>query len=154
MTAADRLRRLAVAAPKLGDDGAWLAQALARYLDEAPHGLALDHAFGLAPGPGGEPWWRTEARQRRDNAIRAMATLHFVGISTHAAAVAIIENARRYEATAWRRDRTLASPPPGYAGTIRAALWLALATGERFPSGWRQITEILDGGSLQSNTGV
>ena len=32
MTAADRLRRLAVAAPTLGPDGAWLASALRRYL--------------------------------------------------------------------------------------------------------------------------
>ena len=154
MTAADRLRRLAVAAPKLGDDGAWLAEVLAQYLVRAPAGLTLDAACGLALGPGGEPWWRTEARHRRDDLIREMRRSFFAAQSTHAAAVAITEAARRYEATAWRRDRTLASPPPGYAGTIRAALWLALATGERFPSGWRQITEILDGSNLQSNPSV
>ena len=32
MTAADRIRRIAEAAPTLGPDGAWLASALRRYL--------------------------------------------------------------------------------------------------------------------------
>ena len=150
MTAADRLRRLAVAAPTLGPDGAWLAEVLVQYLVRAPAGLTLDAACGLALGPGGEPWWRTEARHRRDDLIRDMRRKFFPTKSTHGAAVAITDAARRYEATGWRRDRTLASPPPGYAGTIRETLWLVLATGERFPSGWRQITEILDGRKLQS----
>ena len=154
MIATDRLRRLAEVAPLLGADGEWLAEALARYLAEAPDGLTLDAACGVARDPGRDPWWRTEARRRRDDAIRAMARLHFAGMSTHRAAIAITEAARRYEATSWRRDRTFTAPPAAYTGTIRALLWHALATGQRFPSGWRQVWDILDGGNLQSNTGV
>lgn len=103
MTTADRLRRIAEAAPALGPDGEWLASALRRYLALAPTGGTMDAALGLARDPGHEPWWRTEAQQRRDDLIREIARLFFAGRARKATAEGIIQAARRYETTGWTR---------------------------------------------------
>ena len=69
---ADRLRRLVQSAPALGEDGAWLAEALTRYIDTAHTGVTLDHALGVATGRNEWPWWRREQRDRESLAAREL----------------------------------------------------------------------------------
>jgi hypothetical protein len=64
-----RLRRLAEQAPQLGDDGAWLAEALNRYIDGAGQ-ITLDESLGVAPERGQWPWWRQEKRDRERAAAK------------------------------------------------------------------------------------
>ncbi len=91
MTASiDRLRRL-VAALAAGDppdagDAAWFAAAIARYLDEAPAGYSMDDALDLTPPAGQAAWWRVEARERRNAAIRELHRTSFSGFGIPRAA--------------------------------------------------------------------
>src|SRR5687767_1830746 len=72
-TTLSRFRRLAYSGVT-AEDGEWLAARLRHFLERAPiDHVSLDAVFELVPGPGGEPWWRTEARGFRDTAIRALA---------------------------------------------------------------------------------
>jgi hypothetical protein len=125
----DRLRSIAAACEggALGDDGRWLASRLRNYISTTHRGGTLDMALELVPLPGGEPWWATEARQRRDDALRKLAATHY---ATHPApARAIAEAATRYSASAWRFDQHRAEPPESYAGTERAVLFTILKAG-------------------------
>ena len=61
LVAVERLRRLRSRLPELGDDGAWLAEGLGRYLD--PHsGVSLEDAIGTSRRAG-DDHWRSTARQ-------------------------------------------------------------------------------------------
>jgi hypothetical protein len=60
-----------------GEAGRWFAARVAIY-DVAGGRIAADVAFGLAPGPGCEGWWRIEARSRRDALLCEIARRFYV----------------------------------------------------------------------------
>jgi hypothetical protein len=67
LVALGRLRRLADRLLEHEDgDAGWFKAALMVYEAGAGDGVTLDRAFGLAPTPGHEGWWTSEARTRRD----------------------------------------------------------------------------------------
>lgn len=142
-----RLRRIAACAaagqPLTEDDGRWLAERLDRYLATAADGARLDDALDLTPAPGDAGWWTVEGRARRDDLIRQIAARHCVG-SVWQRATAIAEAARRYEGTAWPRERNAERPPAGAAGTMRELLFLAFKAHPRFPQSARQIRSIIE----------
>ena len=138
MTPADRLRRLADAAPVLGEDGEWLARNLGRYLD-ARGAMTLDEALGLVAGAGRAPWWQAERLAKRDAALRGLALL------MPAATVAdIAVTLARYETTAWRRDSALLAAPADYIATPRGAMFEAFRAGDgKVPTSEKQLRRIL-----------
>lgn len=133
-----RVRRLVISSPSLGDDGRWLADRLASYLNSRG-GLTLDEALGIAVTQGGEAWWTREARERRDAAYRDLARM-MVGAS-----VAMICRAvTLYGETRWRRDKALTAMPANYSDTRRAALFAIYREGDgRIPASPKQIMRIL-----------
>lgn len=139
-----RLREL-VSRHEGGDElDRWLAASLSTYLEGADKGLSLEEAFGVATAQGQPPWWRQEAHEKRDEAIRLVAD-HFGNIGITQQADEILKTANRYITTAWRRDRDRDEPPPEYAGTEREHLWKALqATGGKFPESPRHVRRILE----------
>ncbi len=138
-----RLRRLAARAPALGLDGAWLADAIERYLD-ARGDLTLDEALGVAVLPGGEHWATGEARDRRDTAIRALARIIAPGAKPTSAARSVSSALRRYGASAWRRDQALTESPDGYLGTAKQFIFEAFRAGAgKVPHGESQLRSIL-----------
>lgn len=122
----------------LGDDGEWLATAIEMFLAGA---APIDHAMNLA--------WASACRARRDDALRVFVRLCLpAGASAWAASCRLQSEIRRYETSSWRRDRELANMPPGYRGTSREQLYLALRAnadaGERgMPISPRQLVRIL-----------
>ncbi|MBK5960265.1 hypothetical protein CCR97_18960 [Rhodoplanes elegans] len=145
LAAAHRLRRLA-AALAAGEaltaaDAAWLADRFGAYLDGAAEGVTLDDVLGLVPGRGGEHWWRTERRARRDDAVRALAGQVDGPDSRRAELVA--RRLTHYAATGWRTDRRLSEPPvDGAAG--RAEMWIAVAMNDGEPLSVRTVRRILE----------
>jgi hypothetical protein len=119
-----RLRRLAAAleagrAPD-ADDASWLANRLARYFADAPRGLTVDMALGLAPMPGAASWWTAEAIGARDGAIRELAKRFYPECRVASAAYKIERLAQRYAASAWRFDQER-DTPERYEGTEAGA---------------------------------
>jgi hypothetical protein len=92
---------------------AWFAAALAEYEASAPRGVDLGEAFGLQAAAGARQWWESERRRHRNEILRELAARHFPGLSTRAAADAIVTALVRYQATRWRRHRAYATPPAG-----------------------------------------
>jgi hypothetical protein len=131
-SAIDCLRAIAARCEsgELGEDGLWLAQRLRNYFGLASRGASLDLCLDLAPPPGGEPWWRTEARARRDTALRQLAEECSPDLSISEQAAQIAEWSLRYSATAWRFDQHRDAPPDSYRGTPRWWLWHALKDGK------------------------
>ncbi|MCB2055664.1 MAG: hypothetical protein KDE35_15665 [Geminicoccaceae bacterium] len=74
------------------------------------------------------------ARRERDQALRAMRDSHFAGLPARAAATAIVETVRRYEAGRWRRDRDRSLVPPELVGSVEAAAWRVLRSGAGVPT--------------------
>jgi hypothetical protein len=73
-----RLRQLVARLVALEDEAAsWLANGAAIYEAGAGEGVTLCRALGLAPGPGYEGWWTSEARARRGDLLREMARRFF-----------------------------------------------------------------------------
>ena len=119
LQAVARLRRLAVALEAGDADSKWLAQRLARYLAEAPLGLAnLELLFDLDPGPGGVTWFEEERRDQRDTLLRDMAMRHFPGQDPGPAAKEIMAAWRRYSRNRLASDRRRgeSSDQPGTLG--------------------------------------
>jgi hypothetical protein len=77
----------------------------------------------------------------RDDLIRELATMHYVG-STRARAVAMLADVRRYETTRWRFDRRQVICPAEIEGTVQGAIWRVLKAAPRFP-GQRQLQNII-----------
>jgi hypothetical protein len=108
--AIDRLRAIAA---RLGDDSdaQWFAACLAEYESGAPHGVTMEHAFGLAcSSPGERPWWVIEAQSRRDELVRCIDAQRFGSLPVRTAARDFWAALSRYESSAWRRDRSYTSP--------------------------------------------
>jgi hypothetical protein len=141
MSAADRLRNAAAALRRDGGaDALAVACDIERYLEDAAIGLTLDIALGVSPAPGATPWWETEKRERRNAAIRELRERYFGNVGITAAARAIEEEARRYQAATWRHDRGREKNASG--DERRKLLGAALGTGLPFP-GSRQLRTIL-----------
>lgn len=141
MTAADRLRHAAGVLRREGSaDALAVAGDIERYLEDAAIGLTLDIALGVSPAPGQTPWWEREARERRNAAIRELREHCFGDLGITAAARAIEEEARRFQASAWRYDRGREKISGG--DERHRLLGEALRTGLPFP-GSRQLRTIL-----------
>ena len=130
LAAIDRLRRLAERLPALGDDGAWLAAGLNRYLDPRA-GISLEEAVDLNPSTaGGEHWRSAMKRALRDQALRELAKSACPGLSVSRQADEVRRLLRRHLTTRWQRtDRYRAEVPPGYRGTSNEHLFAALFHG-------------------------
>jgi hypothetical protein len=121
----------------LGGDGSWLADGIELHIAGAP----IDQALKLA--------WSSACRARRDDAIRAFARLYLsTGTSAWSVACSLQSQIRRYETSAWLRDREQGDMPPGYRETSREQLYTALTAnadaGERgMPMSPRQLVRIL-----------
>ncbi len=141
LDAVGRLRRLAVMLEDGDADHRWLAARLARYLTEAPLGLAsMELALDLDPGRGGVSWFEEERRDQRDHLLRDIAARHFPGLAPGPAAKALTASWRRYcrnrRAFDARHGESAAAP-----GTIDAALFqLARLDG---PPEERRVRDIL-----------
>ena len=144
MAAARRLSRIAEAleAGTVPDseDGAWMAGALQRYLQDACSGMTIEAALGLRVSPGGSPWWAEEQRASRDAAIRELANTFSGRVSNraHAAAEAI----RHYQGVAWRRDCQYGVQHSTDAR--RAILFKIFSVGIDVPTSVRQLIKIID----------
>lgn len=140
-----RLRRIVAALdgaelPSV-NDRAWLVAAVRRYETEAPNGWTLDRALGLAPmTPGQETWWTREAREKRDRAIRTIATNFCADLRITRAARQIAKDGAAYQASTWRHDRSRAHL--ALTDPKKRLLAEALSTGLPFPKA-RRIEDIL-----------
>ena len=103
----------------------------------------LDGALGLIQAQGGIPWWREDAIRRRDLALRRLPALVCPEAGVTARARRIAELLRRYAGSAWRIDRTHASMPAHYGGTVQEPIWRAFKSGAAMPLGERQLRSIL-----------
>lgn len=119
----DRLRRLIVSAPALGADGAWFAERLQHYLDNARAGETLERTFEVATSFGSRPWWQREEREHRREAARVLANL--CPETDRSKAAAIADSLRRYQGGRWRLyrrdDRSDFDPKRGAMHTLLAA---------------------------------
>lgn len=135
-TPVDRLR-LAAAALRASQDEhlQWLGIGIAIYLTDAPSGMTLDAALGVAVRRGGEPWHKTEARARRDSEIKALAHMVAPGESRCRAAEKVHRELRRYATTRWQRgDERLKECPVFYSGFAAAPLFeIMRASGGEIP---------------------
>jgi len=127
--------------PLSPDLNAWLAQALAQYLDHRCDNL--NDAFGLTQGHGGVPWWRERAIRQRDAALRDLAEAHFSELSTYARAKAVAQVSARYGAICWPRDEALDEMPCRYRGTHKEQLWRAFRSGAKMPVSERRLRTLL-----------
>jgi hypothetical protein len=148
LTAIGRLRRIvgALAAGGLPEpvDTQWFIGAVADYSDRAARdGARLDQCLGLIPGPGGEPWWKIERRQQRDDLIRLLAYRFCDLPSALQRARWICTRLRRYETGRWRFDRQAADCPPAYRGTEAELLYAILRC--ELPAGLRTVRAALAG---------
>ena len=136
LAAVERLQRLVPQLAEGDPDHRWLAQAVSRYLQEAPAGLDLDRALGLGVAPGGSPWWHAHRHAERDRLLRELAA----GLpgATHARAVALQQLLRRYSASSWPRDRLSKSPT-----AVNEPLYRVRSLDPDCPTGVRRLTEII-----------
>ncbi len=119
----------------------WLASGLEKYLT---HCCAhLDDAFGLKSDQGGVPWWMEDAIRVRNAALCDLAEILRPASSISALVREIHKLMVRYEASAWRHDRSLDVAPPSYAGTPKEQLWHAFKSGAPMPLGERQLRNII-----------
>ena len=139
--AALRLAQLVPDLATLGDEGRWLAAALAAYLD--PHSeLRLEEALGLAViGQGGESWRAAARRAERDAAIREIGLI--IAGSLRERAAQVRRELRRYRDRWQRDDRHRSQTPPEYAGTFHRHLYAAFAASEHVPTGLTRLRDIL-----------
>ena len=154
-----RLRRIAANVadgnPLEPSDGAWLADKVHQYIAEAPLGATLDSVFDLAPAPGQLPWWSVENLDNRNRLIVEAARQFFPDLKPSRQAAELARRGRRYEASAWRRDRQSESMPRGYYDRLDGVFFALLSRHGGMP-GKRQIERILKAGnglSMTSTTG-
>jgi hypothetical protein len=83
----------------------------------------------------------------RDELIRSAAATFYAG-SARAKATALLRDAQRYAASAWRHDRGCVGCPDRIRGTVQELLWGAFKAHPDFPSSLRQVQNILAAGDL------
>jgi hypothetical protein len=129
-----QLRQAAAVLRASGDPAAiWLANAIARYEEGAAGGETLDGVLGLSRSSGAGPWWVSEARQRRDQALRELRERAFADLAVKDAALAI--------ARAVQRRSTARGPARTQAEKLADQV---LVAGCRLP-GRRQVIAIIQG---------
>ncbi len=121
----------------------WLGNVLNTFFERET--TSLEEIMGLRYGRGGLPWRRAEAMRERDAALRALAQSFFAGDSPCTRSKEIARLAARYDASAWRIDRSRDAMPAHYAGKPQALLWRAFKSGATMPLGERQIRNIIGG---------
>lgn len=129
LAAIGRLRRLADALLKQKDeDAAWFKAALMVYEAGAGDGVTLCRAFGLAPTPGQEGWWTSQAGTRRDALLCEIASRFYADEpSERRQAERIAQRLARFHSGArlWRPgtiEELLHYLLPTSARTVRRAL--------------------------------
>jgi len=147
MNSADRLRRIAAAAPQvLGDDGVWLAAAIEARL--AGRSRTLDAALALTRRGGAPP--AVQARNaRRDGLLRAYATTFLGSLAPATQAHAMSEVIRDFESRIWPRLQHLAECPAHISAEDRRALFQLFKVG-RVPNSPKQLGRILGAQDIQS----
>ena len=111
---------------------------------------SLDAALGLRGGPGERSAATRLMLARRDALLREAADRHFPDQPAAQQAEALAEAWRRYEASAWPRERGATVCPPRHAGAVHALLWQAMKAGA-MPVTARRIREILATSSAYSS---
>lgn len=113
------------------------------YLKRAHEGASLDDVFELKVTAGGVRWWRQEAREARDEAIRRLADRYFGGLDLHDQADAIRTAIVLYQGGRWQHDRKCGMPEH-YAGTRDELLYEAFRRGGgNVPESRKQLLRIL-----------
>ena len=72
---------------------------------------------------------KPDALRRRDELLRSLADRHFAGLGVTRKSEEIARIARRYEATAWRREKNRDEPPAERRGTPEELLFAARKLG-------------------------
>jgi hypothetical protein len=153
----DRFRRILANAecglPPDNDDAAWCFARLVDYVSHAHEpGRSIDAAFGVTSSAGDELWWRTIARERRDQAMRDLASMLCPAGTLADREIAVRAELRRYDRRWQRVDRFAATMPPNYSGRIEALLFRAFEaanrvgesiTAQAIPIGRTQLRKIL-----------
>jgi hypothetical protein len=108
------IRRAVAVLAEHGDAGVLeVARGVTDWLDQAEAATTLDAALDLPPG------WRTELRRhQRDAALLDLVRRRFAGMEGREAARAVATAARRYEGSAWPRDRRANRRPDGMNGDL------------------------------------
>ena len=114
----------------------WLSDAFQAYLEGRC--ASLNDAFAL----------KRHARAyaqlvTRNEALRALAGVHFSSYRLSRQATRISELSRRYGTGRWRHDQHFKAMPQAYRGTVDECLWLAFKSGAAMPLGPRQLRTIL-----------
>jgi hypothetical protein len=117
--------------PVRPDDSAYVVAAIRTYVHQAPEGMSMEKAFGLAPGQGHSPWWVEGARRTRDDLIRLTHFRFFEGVEVAESAKAIANLQQRV----FRRGKAQAD--------LRAKFLLAVPAEEAKPLHPRTIKQIL-----------
>lgn len=78
-----------VADPSDAETAAWVAQAMADYLEHAADGMRLDAALGIRTGRGQSPWWKQERDVKRAKSAQRL-------IEAYGSARAALAGAHRY----------------------------------------------------------
>ena len=123
-----------------GEIASWFGGCLEAFLERRC--TTIEEALGLIFPKGGVPWWRDEAIRQRDAALRQLAEMLLPDQTPGARARIVHEQSRRYAASSWRFDRDRDAMPETYAGTAKAWLWRAFASGATMPIGERQLRTI------------
>ncbi len=134
-------RRCQEGEPIDGEIASWLGGCLESFLDRRC--TTIEESLGLTFPKGGVPWWREEAIRRRDAVLRQMAETFLPDQTPNARARLIHTQSVRYAASSWRFDCHRDTMPEKYAGTAKAWLWRAFASGAAMPIGERHLRNIL-----------
>lgn len=92
----------------------------------------------------------SNARERRNDALRAMHSRHFADLAPSTAAKRIAETLRRYTLGSWPGDRVAEAPPR--AGTLRRASYDVLRAGPA--PAWRTVYAVLQRTPLSVASGL
>jgi hypothetical protein len=106
-------------------------------------GLTLDDAFDLTPGPGNEPWWRLEDRDRRNTLFRGIARDFSPGVRKKIKQAELIDKALNSFMPVWQRYRTYKALPTRNAGRIEERLFLVMKACHGKPPARETIRHIL-----------
>ncbi|UYO37486.1 hypothetical protein KQX62_12025 [Rhodopseudomonas palustris] len=148
----DHLRSIRAAAvlgdPPAAADVAWCFARFVDYVTAAP-AISIEEAFGLCVDRGGEPWWRSLARERRDTALRELAN-EVAPAARRGHRVAELQRRLRLYERRWSRvDQHRSVMPDDYRGRPDALLFTIfreneLAGGGPVPTGRTALGAILD----------